>query len=99
MCRRADIASNNWCVDHDHDTGLIRGVLCRNCNRAEGKIDTWVTNARDTLPKLKWLENLVEYLNQSPTTYVHHLHKTEDEKRLERNRKQRLLYAKKKAGL
>jgi hypothetical protein len=39
-------------VDHDHDTGRVRGVLCSNCNQALG-------NVRDN-PEV--LQNLIDYL-------------------------------------
>ena len=41
------------CIDHDHVTGEIRGVLCNNCNTALGLVGDNVT----TLTKLiQWLE-------------------------------------------
>lgn len=42
-------------VDHDHETGEVRGLLCKMCNTAIGLLreDTWA------------LENAIEYLTRS----------------------------------
>lgn len=36
-CRTAD-PKGPWHVDHDHHTGLIRGILCSNCNTGIGML-------------------------------------------------------------
>lgn len=88
-------------VDHDHTTGLIRGVLHRSCNAAEGKVANaggrWGAKSMSYSDIIPWLENLLVYLKKAPHPYIYPTHKTDDEKRLERNAKARRERATKKA--
>jgi hypothetical protein len=46
--------SNNLYVDHDHNTGKVRGLLCSNCNRMLGLVGDNIST----------LFNAVSYLNK-----------------------------------
>jgi CO dehydrogenase nickel-insertion accessory protein CooC1 len=45
--------TRNLAVDHDHDTGLIRGLLCSNCNTSIGKLGD---NIEGLMKALNYLE-------------------------------------------
>jgi len=88
-------------LDHDHDTGVIRGVLCSNCNGNEGRIKRRAVSAKRDLTYLEWLKRMVEYLEkhlEPQTAYLHPTHKTDDEKRLAKNKKARQRRAAAKAA-
>lgn len=93
VCKRKLTGKVVACLDHNHETGFIRGVLCRACNRLEGQVKNRVTMAGGKENPVEILINLAKYWEHHSTPrypYLHPTHKTEAEKRLERNRKARL---------
>lgn len=80
-------------IDHDHDTGRIRGLLHRSCNAAEGKISNaaarWGAKSAKYEDIIPYLQRLVEYLLKPPTNMIYAMHKTPDEKADARRAKER----------
>lgn len=80
-------------LDHDHDTGFIRGALHNSCNGVEGKLKAKARLCHTGVSSYRYLIRLGQYLEKhSSPQYqlLHPSHKTDDEKRLLRNAKARL---------
>lgn len=80
-------------LDHCHVTGYVRDILCRNCNGMEGKVFNLARRAKQRGTEVQWLRKLLEYYERHSTPQhggvLHPTHKTENEKRLARNKKAR----------
>ena len=46
--------SDKFCVDHDHKTGRVRGLLCNHCNRSLGLLKEDVATLRNMI---KYIES------------------------------------------
>lgn len=55
-CRKPFSSNRLPCVDHDHTTGLVRGILCTACNYAIG----------DRHDKVDWFARVASYLATPP---------------------------------
>lgn len=87
---KIDLRCVTPCLDHDHKSGLIRGVLCTNCNAMEGKIFNVSRRGKRQRTEAEFLKSILEYWefsNDYPRTEFHPSHRTKDEKRVARNKK------------
>jgi hypothetical protein len=54
ICKRPPKQGQILCIDHNHSTGVNRGLLCRGCNSHMGYFE-----------KYNIVENMVEYLKEN----------------------------------
>jgi hypothetical protein len=40
-CPILDIKTDDWVLDHDHQTGMVRGVISRQANSLLGKVENF----------------------------------------------------------
>lgn len=85
-------------LDHNHQTGAVRGVLHRCCNSLLGKIENNAPRygVRNIPAFVNGVAGYLQAHLTNITGYLHPSHKTDEEKRLLRNKRARVARAKKK---
>lgn len=69
-----DLESRDICLDHNHETWMVRGVLCRQCNVLESKL--WRTFVRvgarnKGIDYIDFLKGLIKFQKKKDTKYIY----------------------------
>lgn len=79
--------TNDWVVDHDHKSGMVRGVISRLGNSLVGKVENFLYNRcsqkAEDFPKI--LRNIALYLERENTEVLHPVGLTQLTKRFKNN--------------
>ena len=59
---------NNLCVDHCHETGRIRGLLCDKCNRGIGLLGDSLKNLKSAI---SYLEGTYQHAPKAVEGFIH----------------------------
>lgn len=100
VCTFPETRADKLVLDHDHETGYIRGAIHRSCNGAEGRVKTKANLGHRGVQANDFVIGLGKYLESHKTPKIpllHPTHKTEDQKRIARNTAARNARARKKA--
>ena len=72
-CPILDIKTNDWVLDHDHQTGMVRGVISRQANSLLGKVENFFLKMcrgrKEDLPNT--LEAMATYLEREEMDVLH----------------------------
>ena len=72
-CPLLRIKTKDWVLDHDHQTGMVRGVISRQANSLLGKIENFYLGmckgTKEDLPKT--LRAIARYLEKETTDVLH----------------------------
>jgi hypothetical protein len=61
LCLKPFSSSRLACVDHNHETGLVRGLICSPCNYAIG----------ERHDDAGWFRRAADYLDNPPSIHEH----------------------------